>query len=129
MIKRFLVNGLLTTVVQIVLYVIILYVCFTFSILIPGSRSLMDIGYPVIMSVLLLGPMLLIANLISSLINKKAWTLGILTIVAIIYFIAWIEDIGNWPLTTIIFIIVGLTTIYSKFFVDKKTNKLIEPRT
>lgn len=120
MIKRFLINGLLTTVVQIVFYVIILYACFTISILIPGSRSLMDIGYPVIMSVLLLGTMLLIANSISSLINKKVWTLGILTIVAIIYFIAWIEDIDNWPLTTIIFIIVGLTTIYSKFFVDKK---------
>jgi hypothetical protein len=85
----------------------------------------MDIGYPVIMSVLLLGTMLLIANLISSLINKKVWTLGIFTIVAIIYFIGWIEDFSNWPLTTIIFITVGFITIYSKSYMDKKLIRLI----
>ena len=125
MIKRILVNGLLTTVVQIIFYTIILYVFFIFSVLISDSHSLMDIGYPVIMSELLLGTMLLIANLISSLINKKTWTLGLLTIVASIYFIGWIEDFNNWPWTTIIFLSVGLTTIYLKFFVDKTIKGLI----
>jgi len=129
MIKRILVNGLLTTVVQIIFYIIILYLCSIFGALIFDSQSfakgVADIGYPVIMSVLLLGTMLLIANLISSLINKKVWTLGLLTIVATIYFIGWIEDFSNWPWTTILFLSAGLTTIYLKFFVDKKINGLI----
>jgi len=109
-----------------IFYIIILFLCVTFDALISDSRSLSngvtDIGYPLTISVLLLGTMLLTANLISSLINRKAWTLGLMTIVATIYFIGWIEDFSHWPWATILFISVGLTTIYLKLFIDKKNN-------
>jgi hypothetical protein len=129
MIKRILINGLLTTVVQIVFYVIILYLFATFGALIFDSqgfaKGIENIGYSVIMSVLLLGTILLPVNLILSIINKKVWTFGLLTIVAAIYFIAWIEDFSNWPWTTVLFLLVGLTTIYLKFFLDKKLEGLL----
>ena len=103
---------------QIIFYIAILFVCSIFGILI-FEKSLMDIGYPVIISVLLLGTLLLIANLISSLINRKIWTVGLSTIVATIYFIGWIEDFANWPWTTILFLLVGLATIYLRFFMQE----------
>lgn len=78
-----------------------------------------DIGYQAYLSVYFLGIMLLIANLISSLINKRAWTLGLLTIVAIIYFIGWAEDFSHQPLTTILFLLIGFITIYSRFLLNK----------
>ncbi len=129
MIKRILVKGLLTTVVQIIFYIITLLLCVTLDSLISDSRSLSngvtDIGYPLTISVLLLGTMLLTANLISSLFSNKVWTLGLMTIVAIIYFIGWIEDFYHWPWATILFILIGLTTIYLKIFIDKKLMGLI----
>jgi len=129
MIKRILVNGLLTTLVQIIFYIIVLFLCVTFDSLLFNSKSLSnrvtDIGYPLTISVLFLGTMLLTANLISSLFNKQIMTLGLLTVVATIYFIGWIEDFSHWPWATTLFISVGLVTIYLKLFVDKKLKGLV----
>lgn len=109
--------------VQIIFFVVVLFLFSIFGALIFDSKNfgeiVDDIGYPVILSVYFLGIMLLIANFVSSIINRKGWTIGFLTIVTIIYFIGWIEDFSSRPFSTILFLLVGLATIYLKFLGDK----------
>jgi hypothetical protein len=130
MLKRLLINGLLTTGLQIIIYYAVLYFGWTIGKIIhePTKLTLIEaIGFGLLikLSLILFGTMLLVTNVVASLFNNKVLTWGLLCIMTLLYLIGWGEDFDSWPRKTTLFIIAGLFTIFIKFTVDKTLNGLI----
>ena len=130
MLKRLLINGLLTTGLQIVIYYAVLYFGWTIGKVIHEPTKLtiteaIEFGLLIKLSLILFGTMLLVTNVLAALINRKFWTWGLLCIITILYLVGWGEDFDTWPWKTTLFLIAGLFTIFVKFMIDKKLNGLI----
>ena len=130
MLKRLLINGLLTTGLQIIIYYAVLYFGWTIGKLIHEPTKLtlieaIEFGLLIKLSLILFGTMLLVTNVVASLFNNKFLTWGLLCIMTLLYLIGWGEDFDSWPRKTTLFLIAGLFTIFIKFAVDKKLNGLI----
>jgi hypothetical protein len=130
MVKRFLINGLLTTGLQIAIYYAMLYFGWKIGKLIHEPTKLtiieaIEFGLIIKLSLILFGTMLLVTNILAALINNKFLTWGLICIMTVLYLIGWGEDFNTWPWKTTLFLIAGLFTIFIKFTVDKKLNRLI----
>lgn len=130
MLKRLLINGLLTTGLQIIIYYAVLYFGWTIGKLIHEPTKLtlieaIEFGLLIKLSLILFGTMLLVTNVVASLLNNKFLTWGLLCTVTLLYLIGWGEDFDSWPWKTTLFLIAGLFTIFIKFTIDKKLNGLI----
>ena len=130
MIKRLLINGLLTTGLQIGIYYAVLYFGWTIGKLIHEPTKLtlteaIEFGLLIKLSLILFGTMLLVTNVLAALINRRVLTWGLLCIITLLYLIGWGEDFNAWPWKTTLFLVAGLFTIFIKFTVDKKLNGLI----
>jgi hypothetical protein len=60
-----------------------------------------------------------IQNISTTLINKKWFTRTAFILATVFYFIGWGEDYFSWPVTTILFLFVGITVLTSKFIIDR----------
>ena len=130
MLKRLLINGLLTTGLQIIIYYAVLYFGWTIGKLIHEPTKLtlieaIEFGLLIKLSLILFGTMLLVTNVVTSLFNNKVLTWGLLCIMTLLYLIGWGEDFDSWPWKTTLLLIAGLFTIFIKFTIDKKLNGLI----
>jgi hypothetical protein len=130
MLKRLLISGLLTTGLQIIIYYAVLYFAWTIGKLIHEPTKLtlieaIEFGLLIKLSLILFGTTLLVTNVVASLLNNKVLTWGLLCIMTLLYLIGWGEDFDSWPWKTTLFLIAGLFTIFIKFTVDKKLNRLI----
>jgi hypothetical protein len=104
MIKRLLINGLLTTGLQIIIYYAVLYFGWTIGKLIHEPTKLtlieaIEFGLLIKLSLILFGTMLLVTNVVASLFNNKVLTWGLLCIMTLLYLIGWGEDFDSWPWT------------------------------
>ncbi|MBS1490177.1 MAG: hypothetical protein JSS93_06605 [Bacteroidetes bacterium] len=130
MIERILFNGLLTTVIHLILYVVFLYGGWSMGKLIHAPKEITIIelesfGIEIILSFWLFAILLFVANIISAVINKNQWTYSLLAVAALLYALGWSEDFNSWPWQTALFIIAGVITIFFKFFIDRKINHIM----
>jgi hypothetical protein len=130
MIKRLLINGLLTTGLQIAIYYAVLYFGWTIGKLVHEPTKLtlteaIEFGLLIKLSLILFGTMLLVTNILAALINRRYLTWGLLCVITVLYLIGWGEDFEAWPWKTALFLVAGLFTIFTKFTIDKKLNGLI----
>src|SRR5690606_7156970 len=130
MFKRLLINGLLTTGLQIIIYYAVLYFGWTIGKLIHEPTKLtlieaIEFGLLIKLSLILFGPMLLVTNVVASLLNSKFLTWGLLCIMTLLSLLGSGEDFDSWPCKTTSFLIARLFTVFIKFTIDKKLNGLI----
>jgi hypothetical protein len=130
MIRRILLYGFLTTGIQILLYIIFIYLGWTVGRLFhdPEKLSIIEVlefGVIVKISILFFGIMLLLANLLSALINRRLWNKGLLFVLILLYLIGCGEYFAIWPWKTTLFLIAGLITIIFRSTIDIKIDQLI----
>jgi hypothetical protein len=124
MIKRLLIFGLFVSGIQVLLYYLMLrLVQFGQSFFMTDSDRAFISNYGLIVGTTLFFVIVTIQNISTTLVNKKwfTWTAFILS--TILYFIGWGEDYFSWPVTTILFLIVGVFALTSKFYIDTKLIK------
>jgi hypothetical protein len=131
MIKRLSITGILSTLLQIGLYYFVLYFGWTFGQLIhePTKLTIIEaIGFGVVikLSIIIFGTMLLVTNILTAIVNRKIFTWTLLCIMTFIYLVGWGEDFQTWPWKTSLFLIAGIFTIFSKFFIDKTLIGMID---
>jgi hypothetical protein len=115
--KRILIFGLLASGLQLLIYFLVLFLIRLLGILFSNPDIISEYG--LYLSIIIFGIMLIIQNLLTTIINRNwfTWTTIILTL--LIYFIGWGEDFNSWPVKTIIYLIFGTLTIFSKFYLDR----------
>jgi hypothetical protein len=133
MIKRILRDGLLTSLLQMILYLLILRLSATIQRLIFKSREMyisevFEFVDVVQYLIILLAALLLATNIVTAIINKKIWTWGALIFVTLIYLIACNQYIHVWPWRITLFIVEGLVIIFSKPILEKAINRLLNYR-
>jgi hypothetical protein len=121
MIKRLLIFGLFVSGIQVLLYYLMLrLVQFGQSFFMTDSDRAFISDYGLVIGTTLFFVIVTIQNISTTLVNKKwfTWTAFILS--TVFYFIGWGEDYFSWPVTTILFLIVGVFALTSKFYIDTK---------
>jgi hypothetical protein len=124
MIKRLLIFGLFVSGIQVLLYYLMLrLVQFGQSFFMTDSDRAFISDYGLVIGTTLFFVIVTIQNISTTLVNKKwfTWTAFILS--TVFYFIGWGEDYFSWPVTTILFLIVGVFALTSKFYIDTKLIK------
>jgi hypothetical protein len=124
MIKRLLLFGLLAAIIQVFLYYILLrLVQFGQSFFMTDKDREFISDYGLILGTTLFAIIVITQNITTVLVNKKWFTWTAFILATIFYFIGWGEDYFSWPITTILFLFVGVTILTSKFFIDKQIAK------
>lgn len=124
MIKRILLFGLLATVIQITFYFLFLkLIQFVQTITITDIHREYISNYGIELSVVIFTVILIVQNITTALINKKWFTWTALTLVTIFYLIGWGEGLNSWPVKTVLFLLVGILTLISKFSIDKNLTR------
>jgi hypothetical protein len=124
MIKRLLIFGLFVSGIQVLLYYLMLrLVQFGQSFFMTDSDRAFISDYGLVIGTTLFFVIVTIQNISTTLVNKKwfTWTAFILS--TVFYFIGWGEDYFSWPVTTILFLIVDVFALTSKFYIDTKLIK------
>ena len=124
MIKRLLLFGLLSAIIQVFLYYILLrLIQFGQSFFMTDKDREFISDYGLILGTTLFAIIVITQNITTVLVNKKWFTWTAFILATIFYFIGWGEDYFSWPITTILFLFVGVTILTSKFFIDKQIAK------
>jgi hypothetical protein len=125
---RILKFGIIASVIQILLYYLFFkvfqFLQITFSIAENERDTFSD--YSIFMSTSLFGFLILTQNSLTSIINKKWFTITAFCIILMLVIIGWGEDIYSWPLQTIIFLLVNISVLISKPFIDKQISKYLK---
>ncbi len=119
MLTRILTKGLLASGLQVLVYFVALYVFWylTVAFFRPVNREISDLA--VAISIPLFAIIVTVQNLMSSIINRKWFTITLFVLTVIIYLIGWGENINSFPFSAVIFILVGLLSLTLKFYIDK----------
>jgi len=124
MIKRLLLFGLLATIIQVFLYYFLLRIVqLGQSFFMTDKDRAFISDYGLVIGTTLFLMIVAIQNISTVLVNKKWFTWTAFIVATIFYFIGWGEDYFSWPVTTILFLFVGITILTSKFFIDKQIAK------
>ncbi len=124
MIKRLLLFGILATIIQVFLYYFLLRIVqFGQSFFMTDKDRAFISDYGLVIGTTLFLMIVAIQNISTVLVNKKWFTWTAFIVATIFYFIGWGEDYFSWPVTTILFLFVGITILTSKFFIDKQIAK------
>ena len=119
MLKRILIFGILASVIQIVMYSLILKMTQLIQMIFITERDLIS-DFSIRLSIVLLSTIILVQNILTSIINRNWFNWFALGIVIFIYIIGWGENFSSWPIKTIIYFIAGFIVLFSKPFIDKK---------
>jgi hypothetical protein len=122
--KRILFQFLIGTIVQLILYLGILYLAKVILAFSTEDRYILMSHYGIQLSAIILTMILLVQNLLTSIINRKWFTWTGILIVLVIYSIGWGEDFNSWPERTTIFLIVGFSVVLVKIRIDSILIKL-----
>ena len=124
MIKRLLLFGILATIIQVFLYYFLLRIVqFGQSFFMTDKDRAFISDYGLVIGTTLFFMIVAIQNISTVLVNKKWFTWTAFIVATIFYFIGWGEDYFSWPVTTILFLFVGITILTIKFFIDKQIAK------
>ena len=120
MLKRLLIKGLGTSVLQIVIYIILLYVGAVIANILdrPTHRSV-DRGLTIYFSLLLFASVVLILNIVTALVGKKRFTYIGIGLTLTFYIIGWGEDFNRYPYKTMYLLIMGGLSLILKLPIDK----------
>jgi hypothetical protein len=120
MVKRLLIFGLFVSGIQVLLYYLMLrFVQFVQSFFMTDKDRAFISDYGLIIGTTLFFFIVTIQNISTTLINKKWFTRTAFILATVFYFIGWGEDYFSWPVTTILFLFVGITVLTSKFIIDR----------
>ena len=121
MIKRMMIFGVLASLLQVVVYLLLIFVLWNIDIVFHNSKESDFItDFAVITSVILFSIIIFVQNLLLEVFNKNIFTCSLFIIVLVIYTIGWGENIFSSPFKTFIFLIAGLTSLTIKFLIDIK---------
>lgn len=124
MIKRFLIFGLFVSGIQVLLYYLMLrLVQFGQSFFMTEKDRAFISDYGLVIGTTLFFVIVTIQNISTALINKKWFTWTAFVLATFFYIIGWGEDYLSWPVTTVLFLFVGITVLASKFTIDRKLIK------
>jgi hypothetical protein len=125
---RILIQFLLSTIIQLICYVGILYLAKVTLDFTTNDKYILMSDYGIQLSTVIFTMIISVQNLLTALINRKWFTwIGIL-IVLIIYSIGWGEDFSSWPERTIIYLIIGFYIILGKIQLDSTLKKLTKQK-
>ena len=124
MIKRILVNGLLTSVLQIGFYALVIYTCWSVTKLIHDPQKMTyeetyEFNFTAELSIVFFGLLLLVTNLLIAIINRRYWTWAVITVLTSIFVIDWIRNFESNTWETSLFTFAWILTIFSKFAIEK----------
>jgi hypothetical protein len=120
-VKRILMDGLLTTFLQIVFYSLLLFAGWTLMQLIhdPTNEEIYEFNFGAELSIVFLGLPLLAANLLFAIINRRFWTRAAIIVLTSILVIGWIRDFKHSNLLSSLLTVALILTIISKFAIEK----------
>lgn len=121
MLNRLLIYGLLTSVIQSLLYLMTLGIIWFVATLFHYPDFIAIFG--LIVSAIVFACILAIQNILTALINKKWFTWTMFWLVTIVYLFVWGEDIFAWPMQTILFFLAGVGTLAIKSKIDSQFEK------
>jgi hypothetical protein len=119
MLKRILIFGILASVIQVVMYSLLLKLIQLIQLIFIKDKELIS-DFNISLSFILLSIIILTQNILTSIINKSWFNWFALGIVIFIYIIGWGKGISSWPIKTTLFFIVGFLVLFSKPIIDKK---------
>jgi hypothetical protein len=119
MLKRILIFGILASVIQIVMYSLLLKLIQLIQLIFIKDKELIS-DFNISLSIAILFVIILTQNILTSIINKNWFNWFALGIVIFIYIIGWGENLSSWPISTTIFLLVGFLVLFSKPIIDKK---------
>jgi hypothetical protein len=116
--------GIIATILQLILYWIILrFIQIISSLLTNGeSEFISDWAF---VSIGILGMMLLIQNVVTAISNRKKVNKISAYIVSCLIILAWCEDLSHKPYQTISCMLVSVITVFSKFYIDEILEKYL----
>lgn len=124
MIKKLIIFGLLVSGIQVLLYYLMLrLVQFGQSFFMTDKDRAYISDYGLVLGTTLFFVIVTIQNISTTLINKKWFTWTAVILATAFYVIGWGEDYVSWRVTTVLFVIVGITVLISKFIIDRQIIK------
>lgn len=124
MLRRILVNGLLTSILQIGVYALILYSGWSVGKLNhePTSQEINEFMFELELTSIFFGLLLVAANLLIAIINRRFWTWATIIGLVSFFFIGWIKDFEFSEWKTALDLLAVILTIFSKFAIEKGIN-------
>ena len=122
MINRVLLNGFLASLIQLILYVGLVYPSwFIGSQLFEPRGSIND--YPLHLALVFFGSILIIQNVLGAIIHKTWFHILLFALACLVYVFIFIEDLRSFPFSTIVFLLSGLLPLALKFYIDNSRIK------
>jgi hypothetical protein len=117
MLRRILVYGILCSVIQVVLYASLLFLCRCYFLL-ALHDDYFD-AFVISIAVALFAVIIIVQNILSSIINKKIFEFTLFGMVVIFFVWGWGEDYAYWPVPTTVSIAVSIFSLASYFVIKK----------
>ena len=126
--KRIL-KSFIVSILQTILYYIVFYIGWHGGRIVhtPREMSVSEaIGFGMVIhtSALFFLAAITVLNVIDAIINERKWTWILLTSLAISVVIYFGHDFDHVPYKTILLVVMGLTAIYSRFWITKALGHL-----
>lgn len=116
--------GIIATILQLILYWSLFRLIQIVSSLITNGESEFISDWAFV-SIGILGIMLFIQNILTSNSDQKQVHLISVYIVSILIVLVWSEDLIHKPYQTISCMIISISTVFSKFYIDKMLKKYL----
>jgi hypothetical protein len=125
MIKRLLIIGLGTSIIQVALYILLIYSGSIVSDIIdkPTHKGV-EWGLTIYFSFILFTVVILLLNILTSLINRDRFRSVAVSMTSLFYILGWSEDFDRYPYRTIYLLLIGLFCILAKLFIDRRLEQL-----
>jgi carbon starvation protein CstA len=125
MIRRLLIIGLGTSIVQIALYLLLLYAGSSVSGILDKPRHRgVDWGLTIYFSCILFTIVVLLLNVVTALVNRRWVTWAAISLTSLSYVLGWAEDFGRYPYRTVYLLLIGWFCLIAKLFIDKRLEQL-----
>jgi len=121
MAKRFLIYGLLGSIIQVAIYTVLLKLIQGFQTLIftKNHREIISF-FDLQISIFVFITIVTIQNISTTLINKKWFTKTAFGFATLLCVVSWGEDLKTCPIKTTLYLLVGIFTLSIKFYIDKR---------
>ena len=124
MVRRLIIKGLGTSLIQVLLYVLLITLCSTIANYFdrPSFKG-SDWGITIILSIIFFSVTVSILNILTALVNRNwfVWTTLVIATINYIYVFGGFDNLNN---RTVFFLTIGLTCLFVKPLVDKVLEKL-----
>ena len=125
MFVRILKLGIIGTIIQLILYWFtfrLIQIVF-YTILKSETEFPSDAGF--FYSVGIFGFILLVQNVLTAIFNRKKVYKNSAYFASSLIILSWCEDLNSWPIETICWMIISVSIVFCKFYIDKILSKYL----